>query len=102
MSQQLLTTRDPADRDLLGLVRALTLPRVPDKRRQQEETFRPAFTEARRRILSALLDAVISALRWRPDVRLKRLPRMVDLARLAITAEPAYSVPPGAGARKMA
>lgn len=102
MTHQLLTTRDAAEHDLLDLVLAVTLPRVPDKRQQREVTFGPAFTEAQRRILSALLDALITPLRWLADVRLERLSQMVQLARLAIAAEPASSVPPGAGARRMA
>jgi hypothetical protein len=40
-----------------------------------------------------LLDGVVAALRNRPTVRIKRLPRMADFAKWATAAAPAFGWP---------
>ncbi len=54
-----------------------------------------AFQAARPRLLGALLDALVCALRRRSEVRLSRAPRMVDFAVWATAAEPALGLPSG-------
>jgi hypothetical protein len=78
---------DLLDRTLL--VRLPTIPDVDDARKD-EEAFSAAWELARPRILGALLDGAVMALRNRPTVRIARLPRMADFAKWAAAATPAF------------
>ncbi len=81
--------------DLLDRAVVLTLPVIAPGDRKAERAFWPAFEAARPRLLGALLDAVATALRNLPDVRLDEPPRMADFATFAVAAEPAFPVAPG-------
>ena len=86
--EELPTRGDLIDRSVIT-----TLPRITDERRQAEESFWPAFEQARPELLGAILTALSTAMRRLPGVSLTRLPRMADFARLAVAAEPALGVP---------
>jgi len=75
--------------DLLDRAIVLTLPVIPEERRRTEAELWAAFEEARPRLLGALLDAVSTALRALPAVRLGNLPRMADFAVWAAAVAPA-------------
>ncbi len=81
----LLARGDLADRAV-----AVTLPTIPDAQRRPEEAVWQAFEEAAPAILALLLDALARALADLPGLRLDRLPRMADFARLACAAAPAF------------
>jgi hypothetical protein len=87
---ELLTRGDLIDRAI-----TLTLPAIPDDRRQPETDFWQAFEAARPTILGALLTVVAGALADRPTTRLERLPRMADFALWATAAERALGWEPG-------
>jgi hypothetical protein len=87
---ELATRSDLLDRSLI-----LTLPRISDDRRRDEESFWHEFGEVRPRLLGALLDALSVALRRLADVQLEQQPRMADFARFAVAAEPALGLPEG-------
>ncbi len=88
---ELATRGDLADRAV-----ALALPRIPDEKRMLERDLDLAFTEARPRILGALLGAVAGALAGVDFVCLRSLPRMADFAHWIVAAEPALGWPDGA------
>ena len=81
--------------DLLDRAVLITLPPITEKARKDEETFWRDFTEARPRILGALLDAVSCGLRRLPEVHLERKPRMADFAKWSVAVEPACPWPRG-------
>ncbi|MCB4825579.1 hypothetical protein LHA35_28170, partial [Roseicella sp. GB24] len=81
----LLARGDLADRAI-----ALTLPAIPDHLRRTEVDFWREFDTAAAGILGLLLDAIATALRRLPEVRLERPPRMADFAWLACAAAPAF------------
>jgi len=81
--------------DLLDRSLLVTLPRIPEDRRQTEARFWATFQAAAPAILAALLDAVAAALGGHRMVMLKRLPRMADFAVWVIAAEPAIGWPDG-------
>jgi energy-coupling factor transporter ATP-binding protein EcfA2 len=81
----LLARGDLADRAL-----AITLPPIPDAARKPEAEVWQDFAEAAPGILALLLDGLAMALRRLPTLRLARLPRMADFARLACAAAPAF------------
>jgi len=81
----LLARGDLADRAL-----AITLPPIPDAARKPEADVWADFAEAAPGILALLLDGLAMALRRLPTIRLSRLPRMADFARLACAAAPAF------------
>ena len=81
----LLARGDLADRAL-----AVTLPAIPDARRRPEAELWAKFEAARPGILALLLDGLSRALRDAPRLRLPRLPRMADFARIACAAAPAF------------
>ena len=81
----LLARGDLADRAV-----ALTLPAIPDERRQPEADIWRDLDRAAPGALALLLDALALALRDGPGLRLPRLPRMADFARVACAAAPAF------------
>ncbi|MEZ5763925.1 MAG: DUF6371 domain-containing protein [Xanthobacteraceae bacterium] len=60
---------------------------IPEDRRKPEDEFVAAFDIQIPFILGALLDAVSTALRKLPDVKLDRLPRMADFVKWLAAAE---------------
>ncbi|UQA57478.1 DNA polymerase [Polyangium aurulentum] len=81
---------DLADRSMV-----LTLPPIPEDKRQDEGTFWGSFAEAAPRIHGALLDGVSTALRNIGSVKLPSRPRMADFALWATAAETAFGWAPG-------
>lgn len=81
--------------DLLDRSLILTLPVIPEDRRQPEEVFWRRFEAARPCILGALLNAVAAGLRNLPHTRLARLPRMADFAQWVCACEEALPWEPG-------
>jgi hypothetical protein len=81
--------------DLLDRSLLVTLPRIPDDRRQTEQRFWATFQAAAPAILAALLDGVSASLSGHRMVTLERLPRMADFAVWVIAAEPAIGWPDG-------
>jgi hypothetical protein len=79
----MLTRGDALDRALI-----VHQPAVTDDERRLERELWPAFERDRPAIVGALLDAVATALRHEPSVKLKRLPRMADFAHWVTAAEP--------------
>jgi hypothetical protein len=75
--------------DLLDRSIVLHLPNIDEERRLPESLFWQRFEEARPRLLGALLDAVVAALRNLPSTNLDRLPRMADFACWVHAAETA-------------
>ena len=73
--------------DLLDRALMLDLPSIPEEKRRAELSFWTKFEACRSAILGALLDAVSSALRRLPKVRLPEMPRMADFALWATAAE---------------
>jgi hypothetical protein len=74
----LASRADLADRSIV-----LTLPTMPDSRRQSEQSFWSDFGEAAPRLFGALLDGVSGALRNGSSINLQRSPRMIDFAKWA-------------------
>ena len=89
--EELATRGDLLDRAIL-----LYLPSIPEERRRPEKAFWVQFQEAAPRILGALLDTVVGALRELPGVRLDRSPRMSDFAHWGVAVERALRWPDGA------
>lgn len=81
--------------DLLDRALCLKLPTIPDEHRCDEADLFNRFEGVRPRILGALLDAVVMALRRLAQVQLDRLPRMADFAKWIVAAEPALGWTPG-------
>ncbi|MGY4800158.1 hypothetical protein [Teichococcus aerofrigidensis] len=81
----LLARGDLADRAL-----AIALPPIPDAARKPEDEVWKDFDAAAPGILALLLDGLALALKRLPTLRLSRLPRMADFARLACAAAPAF------------
>jgi hypothetical protein len=82
--EEVITRPDLADRAIL-----LTMPPVPDSRRQSERELWQHLELARPRILGALLDLIEHGLRTLPAIGLDRLPRMADFALWAASCETA-------------
>lgn len=75
--------------DLLDRCVNLSLPSISDDKRKAEADFWRAFEEARPRILGAILDVIVVAVRNLPTTRLPRLPRMADFVLWVTAAESA-------------
>jgi len=69
--------------DFLDRALTLTCPFITGTKRRTEQELNEAFEEARPRILGALLDLVVAALRNYPATKITELPRMADFARWA-------------------
>ncbi len=89
---RLLERGDLADRAI-----TITLSSIPEVARRPEAGLRADFETAAPGILALLLDGLVLAQRDGPGLRLPRLPRMADFARLACAAAPAF----GADAEQM-
>jgi hypothetical protein len=76
------TKPDLVDRSIM-----VTLPVIRDRRRRHERHLWSKFEAARPRLLGALLDAVVVALRQHRHVELDALPRMADFAIWSVAAE---------------
>jgi hypothetical protein len=87
---EILTRSDLVDRSII-----LTPQPIPDDRRRTEKDVQAAFDSVRPRILGALLDAVVCALKREHEVRLDRPPRMADFATWVVAGEPALNWPTG-------
>jgi len=81
--EELATRGDLLDRSLV-----VSLPPIPEDRRQAEKALIGEFELLRPRILGALLDAVVAALRNLDTTAEVNLPRMADFALWMIAAEP--------------
>ncbi|MDX3536185.1 ATP-binding protein [Streptomyces sp. MB09-01] len=68
--------------DLAERLLVLDLQLIDENRRRTEEELDDAFSEARPAILAALFDLLSAVLRELPSVRLERMPRMADFARV--------------------
>ena len=86
----LASRADLADRSM-----SLYLPTIPQEQRRPESEFWHEFEAAKPGILGALLDGVSSILRHLPDVKLDRLPRLADFARVIEAASPGLGWEPG-------
>src|SRR5262245_15667367 len=82
--EDVVSRPDLADRAIF-----LTLAPIGDKQRRLEGALWRKFERARPEILGALLDVAAKALKKRPRVRSKPLPRMADFARWAAACETA-------------
>src|SRR4029077_15896189 len=67
---------------------------TPEIRRDEAQFWRE-FSERRPRILGALLDGTVAALRNLPQVRLDRPPRLADFAQWVTACEEALGMQPG-------
>jgi hypothetical protein len=83
----------PTRSDLLDRSLFMTLPAIDDGTRRSEAELAASFEEARGRILGALLTALSKAMRELPTVKLDRMPRMADFARLGVAVERALGWP---------
>jgi hypothetical protein len=81
--EELATRGDLLDRSLV-----VSLPPIPEDRRQTERALIGEFERLRPRILGALLDAVVAALRNLDKTAEIKLPRMADFALWMMAAEP--------------
>jgi len=92
----LTSIEDVATRsDLLDRCLIVRLPTIPKEQRRPEDEMLAAFEKARPRILGAMLDAVVGAIRDLPSTRLDNYPRMADFARWVTAAETALGWPTG-------
>lgn len=81
--------------DLLDRSLVCNVPRIEPERRRTRHELDAAYATARPKILGALLDAVACGLRHSASINPATLPRMADLARFAIAAEPALGLKNG-------
>lgn len=88
---EIVTRHDLLDRSLI-----ISLPVIPEVRRQDEKKFWGSFEKKSPRIFGALLDAIAAGLRNANTVNLTRLPRMADFAKWVVAAEEALPWAPGA------
>lgn len=83
--------------DLLDRLLLIELERIQPENRLDETTFWTRFNADRPKLFGALLDGIAGALRHLPNVKLTRMPRMADFARVAC----AYAEYAGVGSDKM-
>ncbi|HUE84796.1 MAG TPA: hypothetical protein VMO26_01840 [Vicinamibacterales bacterium] len=72
--------------DLLDRAIIIRLDDLPDTKRRAESDYWAAFVSAQGRILGALLDSVVVALRDEPTIHLAALPRMADFAKWSVAS----------------
>jgi hypothetical protein len=70
------TRADLLDRSIL-----IGLDRIAPEKRREEEELEAAFEVAKPEILGGMFDVLSKAIRIRPEIKLKALPRMADFAR---------------------
>ncbi len=87
---QYATRSDLADRALI-----VSLPALEEDRRRAESDFWAAWERKRPFVLGALLDVIVATRRRLPTVKMDRLPRMADFARLVVAAEETLGWPAG-------
>lgn len=75
--------------DLLDRTVNLSLLHIPESERRDENELWEEFEKARPRILGAIIEAVVTAMRNLPTTRLDAKPRMADFAMWVVAAEPA-------------
>lgn len=83
--------------DLLDRLLLIELERIATDKRMDEATFWARFNADKPMLFGALLDAIAGTLKHLPRVKLARMPRMADFARIAC----AYSEFAGIGSEKM-
>lgn len=81
--------------DLIDRALRINLAPIPPEKRRTEAELHAQFEAARPRILGALLDALSGVLARLPGIKLERMPRMADFARLGVALEQAVGWPPG-------
>ena len=91
--------------DLMDRSLIIELPPIKAEKRKTEKMFWEAFEKDRPRILGALLDVVVSAIRRLPEIERKtdvKLPRLADFYMWAEACEVALGLKPGAFAEAYA
>lgn len=83
--------------DLLDRLLLIELERIAPDKRMDEATFWAQFNADKPKLFGALLDAIAGTLKHLPMVKLDRMPRMADFARIAC----AYAEYAGIGSEKM-
>lgn len=83
--------------DLLDRLLLIELERIQPDKRMDEATFWSQFNADKPSLFGALLDGIAGALQHLPNVRLDRMPRMADFARVAC----AYAKFSGIGSGRM-
>ncbi len=83
--------------DLLDRLLLIELERIAPDKRLDEATYWARFDADKSMLFGALLDGIAGALKYLPNVKLDRLPRMADFARIAC----AYAEHAGIGADMM-
>jgi hypothetical protein len=81
--------------DLMDRSLVIEVPILSENKRRDEKSYWAAFEEKQPYILGALLEALSVALRNLPTVKLDKLPRMADFAKLATAAETAMGLESG-------
>ncbi|MBA3351416.1 MAG: hypothetical protein H0U23_03155 [Blastocatellia bacterium] len=81
--------------DLAERALQIELETIPEDRRMTEKELWRKFEAARPQIFSAILDAIVCALRELPKVKLDSLPRMADAALWATAGETAFGLEGG-------
>jgi hypothetical protein len=82
--EEFISRADLADRAI-----PITLEAIPEARRKTEVEIKRAFEADRPKILGALFEALAHGLGAIEGVKLERLPRMADFAKLIVACEPA-------------
>lgn len=83
----IIRRQDLSDRSLV-----ISMPVLAEHMRKDEATLWAEFEHDKPIILGAFLNALSVGLHNLPSVQLKTVPRMADFSRLAVAAEPAYSL----------
>jgi len=83
--------------DLLDRLLLIELERIASDKRMDETTFWAQFNADKPVLFGALLDAIAGTLKHLPMVKLNRMPRMADFAKIAC----AYAEYTGVGAERM-
>jgi hypothetical protein len=82
--EELATRPDLVDRTI-----NVFLPSLKDEQRKDEKVLYSEYMKEMPSILGAILDILAVALKNLPSIRLEKLPRMADVAKFVIAAEPA-------------